>query len=130
MSKNPKNRSQYVPPVYPPLLANVQLTRLKPFKDAAFARSESERIGNNYSHQAKDLKLVNKRKKSNQLRKSIRLQDIETEEIEKEILSRPVSPISQKQMIINDNIEPSQNDLERFEHFMSTIKGFGFTIAV
>ena len=37
-----------MPPVYPPILANVCLTRLKPFKDAAHARTESERIGNNY----------------------------------------------------------------------------------
>ena len=54
-------RSQYVPPIYPPILANVCLTRLKPFKDAAHARTESERIGNNYSKYAKDLKLTHKK---------------------------------------------------------------------
>ena len=50
-----------MPPIYPPILANVCLTRLKPFKDAAHARTESERIGNNYSKYAKDLKLTHKK---------------------------------------------------------------------
>ena len=58
------------------------------------------------------------------------VQDIETDETENEIISRPVSPISQKLQIIRNEPIPSDIDLERFEHFMNTIKGMISSMAI
>ena len=142
-----------MPPIYPPILANVCLTRLKPFKDAAHARTESERIGNNYSKYAKDLKLTHKKSSTRRnaslrqvfnfaskarpligwqrhnfdwlkicWRKSIKLQDLETDANFVETESRPSSPISQRNMLLEPFEEPSDTDLERFQRFTGMIK--------
>ena len=88
------------------------------YKDASHARTESERIGNNFSHEAKDLKLITKhgRPKAKRTKPNKPVTRPEPPN------SRPTSPMGQRNQVKRNDCEPSTVDHERFETFMGMIK--------
>ena len=87
---------------------------IKPFKESHHGRTQSDRIGNNFSEAAKDLKVLRKSKrKSTEPQLSHKRIQKKYEAEKSPPPSRPMSPIQQRNEVPQNFIDPSNQDCER-----------------
>ena len=94
---------------------------MQPFKESRFGRNESDRIGNNFSFAARDLKVLKKARKQNERHLSHRKIKMEYKDALPEPNSRPMSPVEQRTAVPPSFIDPSESDLIRYDHFAQSI---------
>ena len=87
----------------------------KPFKESHHGRSQSDRIGNNFSEAAKDLKVLRKLKRKG-CEPQISHKKIEAQYAAEEARppSRPLSPVQQRSEVAPEFVDPSNQDSQRF----------------